>query len=1127
MPRIKTPEVDQSFLTDDAKSHTTDEFGGAASKIPPDDSFNLGDFIGPQGPVGPQGPQGPPGPIGPSGSQGPQGQQGLQGIQGIPGVVGPQGSQGASGVPGASGPAGPQGIQGIQGNIGIQGSSGPSGSQGPQGPQGIQGPAGPIGLSGAAGPSGAIGPQGNTGPQGIPGTAASTGAQGPPGPTGSAGLTGPTGPQGVTGPQGPTGLQGAIGPTGLTGPTGPTGPQGISGSRGNSVLNGAGTPSPSIGLNGDFYIDNSTQLTTYLIYGPKTSGAWGSGLPLRASGTLSAPTNPTGSYVSGTLVFADVGMTLNVDSVGNITASNPSANQLMLYVDYQIPSGTQVAYTVLPQAGTGDASYTSYVQITANPPYSALPTIVDGGSSRIMFSGTAGANNVCETLFTVPSLRTLYLKNFQPGNYNPMSGVLSGTAPGTTLRYVYKGGIQSGFQNNSFTLNSNGSVIDARDGSTAFSASMKQFGAIYMPSNNTRFDFAQFQGFQFDAYISSGSTTLRPQLDSGSTSTPLAYRSTIFSSSGWQTFRYFFSDAGVTNAWTPGTYFTSFAVVNLGASMVSSSLIVNNVAFISGTNQAVTSGSSTGSGGAVTGSASGTYGIYVSGTLQNGWQNNNNYGGTYAYVPDSRNTSFNCLRGAFNQYGGMNFGSLNNSNITVNNYLAFSIDAYAQTGSPTVRVQLDPGSNGSPIIYKDITLSNTWATYNIVFSGGAGVVNNSTVTSTFTNFEVVYFGTTTTPNIFINNVVMQLNPNPPTASFSFVATDASPATTNANWLYVKGNKFYVSGSNAVWMGRGVNAPDTRLDGKSFTVTPQTSVVAECTRRIGWAAAQGVNFFRLLLDMRSAPDDLVNNPDYLLATKQVVNYIGSIGCYCMISCWNDYTCVPFGNGQSGMPTVASLTHIGQLATSFRNSGHVLYGLCNEPRGNDDPNALAAYTSITNQAISVIRQIEVRDGAKPHIIVVQGPSHWSRQVSYFLTTPASDPVYPIINSTTVGYLAYEYHNYEAATHWSDNTYTDWQHPANTIPVLIGEFAPNALNLGGDMPLNGTDDMTPMMNYCESHSIPYLAWTLDYNSPPDMLVQHTGTLGYAAGMTLEWTQPFGLKYINALRTALGSGSVNQFGV
>lgn len=113
----------------------------------------------------------------------------------------------------------------------------------------------------------------------------SSGIQGPTGATGAQGIQGIQGPQG---PIGPTGLTGATGPTGPQGPvgaTGATGPQGNPGLDGKTVLSGSGAPSAGTGLNGDFYIDT----TANTIYGPKTSGVWGSPT------SLVGPTGPTGA----------------------------------------------------------------------------------------------------------------------------------------------------------------------------------------------------------------------------------------------------------------------------------------------------------------------------------------------------------------------------------------------------------------------------------------------------------------------------------------------------------------------------------------------------------------------------------------------------------------------------------------------------------------------------------------------------------------------------------------------------------------------------------------------------------------------------------------------------------------
>jgi hypothetical protein len=112
--------------------------------------------------------------------------------------------------------------------------------------------------------------------------AAVTPAVGPQGATGAQGTTGPQGPQGNTGAQGPQGVKGDTGNTGaqgiqgIQGNTGTTGSQGPQGIPGNTVLYGAGTPAAGTGVDGNFYINTSTNF----IYGPKAAGAWPAGTSL-------------------------------------------------------------------------------------------------------------------------------------------------------------------------------------------------------------------------------------------------------------------------------------------------------------------------------------------------------------------------------------------------------------------------------------------------------------------------------------------------------------------------------------------------------------------------------------------------------------------------------------------------------------------------------------------------------------------------------------------------------------------------------------------------------------------------------------------------------------------------------
>lgn len=129
---------------------------------------------------------------------------------------------------------------------------GPQGPQGPEGPQGIQGPAGADGSDGADG---------------------KTVLSGAGAPASGVGVDGDfyidTTNYDIYGPKS-AGVWGAA--TSLVGPQGPAG----SGTGVNTILNGTGAPAAATGADGDFYIDTANEL----IYGPKTSGAWGTGTSL-------------------------------------------------------------------------------------------------------------------------------------------------------------------------------------------------------------------------------------------------------------------------------------------------------------------------------------------------------------------------------------------------------------------------------------------------------------------------------------------------------------------------------------------------------------------------------------------------------------------------------------------------------------------------------------------------------------------------------------------------------------------------------------------------------------------------------------------------------------------------------
>ena len=155
-----------------------------------------------------------------------------------------------------------------------------------QGPTGTTGPAGADGAVGDAGATGATGAAGADGRTILNGTAAPTSGDGVNGDfwldTITTTIYGPkaagawpgTGVS-LIGAAGADGADGAAGAAGAAGADGADGADGAAGADGRTVLNGASDPT-SQGVDGDFYINTATNT----IFGPKTAGAWSTGVSL-------------------------------------------------------------------------------------------------------------------------------------------------------------------------------------------------------------------------------------------------------------------------------------------------------------------------------------------------------------------------------------------------------------------------------------------------------------------------------------------------------------------------------------------------------------------------------------------------------------------------------------------------------------------------------------------------------------------------------------------------------------------------------------------------------------------------------------------------------------------------------
>lgn len=142
---------------------------------------------------------------------------------------------------------------------------GPAGTEGPQGPEGPEGPEGPVGP---AGEDGSVIHAGEGVPADDLGEVDDFYLD-----TAAAEMYGPKTQDGWGVP---FTLQG---PPGADGEDGADGQDGQDGKDGSQIYAGNGAPDASLGVNGDYYLDQDN----YNLYGPKTTNGWGTPLNLQAT----------------------------------------------------------------------------------------------------------------------------------------------------------------------------------------------------------------------------------------------------------------------------------------------------------------------------------------------------------------------------------------------------------------------------------------------------------------------------------------------------------------------------------------------------------------------------------------------------------------------------------------------------------------------------------------------------------------------------------------------------------------------------------------------------------------------------------------------------------------------------
>ncbi len=311
-----------------------------------------------------------------------------------------------------------------------------------------------------------------------------------------------------------------------------------------------------------------------------------------------------------------------------------------------------------------------------------------------------------------------------------------------------------------------------------------------------------------------------------------------------------------------------------------------------------------------------------------------------------------------------------------------------------------------------------------------------------------------------------------------VAVDDAAGARADEWLAVRGNRILLRG--APFHGRGANLHDTRSCMACAWSAPDAPGLMRWSDELidHWRA----NFVRFDLSASDAPQpgqvqwkSLSDDPGYLADTIAVVKHMtGKPGVYVLVTLFLDPSLGPAGAGDdSGWPTDASLARYRLLAKAFAHEPRVLFGLTNEPHGPASADAELAARYV--KAIDAIREVEAAEGAPGrHVVVVQAPAGWARDVSYFVAHPIARPE-----------VAYEIHPYNHAREL-DALVTQ---PAKALPLIIGEYGP--ATVGGTVQMTDAD-VEALWRVAQASEVPYLAWSFHQRCPPNLL-QDVGGAAY----------------------------------
>lgn len=325
------------------------------------------------------------------------------------------------------------------------------------------------------------------------------------------------------------------------------------------------------------------------------------------------------------------------------------------------------------------------------------------------------------------------------------------------------------------------------------------------------------------------------------------------------------------------------------------------------------------------------------------------------------------------------------------------------------------------------------------------------------------------------------------------ATGETRPVSKTPWLHTSGNKI-LTPDNRVWMGRGLNMHDTR---SCDACTGKRPNVVEIKRHVDEMVNNwNVTFIRLLLESYGSPtytdgsgrsrtqwQTVLDDSQYLDNIREIVDYIGTKpNVYVLVSIWVDPTLNggPSGannNRSYGWPTDKTAVELTHLVKAFKDSPHVILAVANEPSQYVDANDPLVWQAM-NKMVQTVRDVENSLQSPHHLVAVQGTQGWGRLIKYYINHP--------ITAGNGENVVYETHPYTPEGNFQSNILT----PAQTLPVIIGEFAPAATSDG--VVYMSAADASALMTLAESVKIPYAAWSFHPRCGPNALLEMPATGG-----------------------------------